>query len=224
MRHARTTRIAALGALLGIVCCAPSDRSQVAVDTALAPAGPPNAARAAEGAPVPGPFPEVGVAVDSAGSWCAEFPGGGAHAAFAPGQPVAIVFAGRAAAAARQSRVSRRRATACQTAFAQPRWEGYVAYDLEPAGTMDAAATGAPVVTLAVASDATWTRGPDHVVRSDLDRDGVVEEARACTADEGEHFTVWSVDGPLRRRRAHEYFDWGAMTEPTCRAGESGER
>jgi hypothetical protein len=71
---------------------------------------------------------------------------------------------------------------------------------------------------LIVASDAGWSRGGNGLPRADLDRDGAVEEVRRCTADEGEHFTVWSGS----TRRWHEYYDWGGFTDPTCRPGENG--
>ena len=62
------------------------------------------------------------------------------------------------------------------------------------------------------------------MARADLDRDGRLEEARRCTADEGEHFTLWSQASNGRWvRRIHEYYDWGGQTEPTCRPGEAGE-
>jgi hypothetical protein len=74
-----------------------------------------------------------------------------------------------------------------------------------------------------VARDATWTPAADGRLRADLDADGVPEEAHRCAADEGEHFTVWSVHPDGRReRRWHEYFDWGAFTDPTCAPGDDG--
>jgi hypothetical protein len=78
-------------------------------------------------------------------------------------------------------------------------------------------------VALAVSGDARWDALDNGVVQADLDGDGILEHARRCAADEGEHFTIWSVrpQGPSERR-AHEYFDWGANVDPTCRPGEDG--
>jgi hypothetical protein len=122
------------------------------------------------------------------------------------------------------AKVVRRREAMCQTEFAQPRWDDYVAYDLAPVDSVRHAADDIPMATLAVASDARWMRGPDGVVRSDLDGDGAPEEARVCRADEGEHFTLWSAAPDGRRRlRAHEYFDWGAFVDPTCGPEELSE-
>jgi hypothetical protein len=60
-------------------------------------------------------------------------------------------------------------------------------------------------------------------MRADLDGDGILEEVRRCTADEGEHFTVWSARSEGGRvRRWHEYYDWGGLADPTCRPGEDG--
>lgn len=169
-------------------------------------------------------FPAVGVAVLDSARWCAAFPDGEDSAALAPGEAVAIVYTRGAAVPARMARVRHLRSTPCPTAFGQPRWEGYAAYDLELTDSLPLDAASAPTAALVVASAARWTRGGNGRARADLDGDGVPEEARSCTADEGEHFTIWSVSAPpSRRRRAHEYFDWGALTEPTCGPGERGE-
>lgn len=78
-----------------------------------------------------------------------------------------------------------------------------------------------PSVALIVGGQEPWVRGADSVVRADLDGDGRPEEARRCTADEGEYLTLWSRRGngvPVRRWL--EYYDWGAFTDPTCRPEE----
>jgi hypothetical protein len=134
--------------------------------------------------------------------------------------PVAIVFAGDSAAAW-YATLGGSRERQCHAEFGQPRWDGYQAYDLTLA---DSSGRGhASGVGLAVVSAARWSRDTDGRVVADLDGDRRAEEARRCTAGEGEHFTVWSTapDGQ-RTRRAHEYFDWGAFTEPRCAPGEDG--
>lgn len=172
---------------------------------------------------VAGSLPPIGLAVaDSAGAWCAEFAAGPASA-LEPGRRVSIVFAGPAAVPARGARVVEPHPGECPAAFPQPRWTDYVAYRLEPTDTLPADAAETPAVALAVAGEARWARGADGVARADVDGDGEPEEALRCTADEGEHFTLWSPrPGGGRERRWHEYFDWGGETDPTCRPGEDG--
>jgi hypothetical protein len=77
-------------------------------------------------------------------------------------------------------------------------------------------------VALAVAGDTRWTL-EKGTVQSDLDEDGIPEQVRRCAADEGEHFTIWSVPQQGQAaRRAHEYFDWGANVDATCAGGDDG--
>lgn len=168
-------------------------------------------------------FPRVGIAVrDTALAWCAAFPSDSSAPAIVAGQKVAIVFGKPTGLPALRARIVAAREAPCHAEFAQPRWFDYTAYDL---ALDDAPAAGAEVdnVALAVASVAAWSRGPDGTSRADLDGDGTPEEARRCAADEGEHFTIWSIarDG-ARLRRAHEYYDWGALVDPTCKPGENG--
>jgi len=168
-------------------------------------------------------FPRVGLAVrDSAQAWCATFPSDSSAPAVVAGQKVAIVFGMPTGLPALRGRIVAARKAPCHAEFAQPRWFDYTAYDL---ALDESLAAGADVndVALAVASVAGWSRGPDGRTRADLDGDGTPEEARRCAADEGEHFTIWSVarDG-ARVRRAHEYYDWGALVDPTCKPGENG--
>lgn len=205
-------------------CAATGERGQPAAETASA--SNPTATLRVAPATITGSFPAVGVAVaDSASEWCAAFPDSLGSTALAPGQRVTIIFVRPARVPAWGAQVRRRRASPCPTAFGQPRWEGYAAYDLALIDSLRQDAGDTPGATLAVAGGAKWARGADGVVRVDLDGDGVLEEARVCTADEGEHFTLWSMVSATerRRRRAHEYFDWGAMTDPTCGPGERGE-
>jgi predicted small secreted protein len=170
------------------------------------------------------PFPRTGLAVsDSAHAWCAEFLAD-STAALEPGHLVTIVFPGPAPVAARHARVAAPLPGECPAEFPQPRWDGYVAYRLELTDPLPADAAGTPSVALVVAGAAPWTRAADGVVRADLDGDGQPEEARRCTADEGEHLTIWSLRQQGGRiRRWHEYYDWGGFTDPTCPPGENGE-
>lgn len=165
-------------------------------------------------------LPPVGVAVEVAeGYWCVQLPAYSGESALA-GAPVAVVFPDGRESLVWTARVSERVRGARRTAFPQPRWERYAAHRLEGAS---GPAPARKVVGLAVASTAPWRRMPSGTLRADLDGDGLPEEARRCAADEGEHFTIWSIgaDGSATRR-AHEYFDWGGIVEPTCAPGEDG--
>jgi hypothetical protein len=207
-------RLVALVVLLGAAACAPSGESRRARSADSAARPEPTAMRA---------LPPVGVAVmDSAGGWCAEFP----HAAppLEAGRHVTIVLVAPVRVPGLAATIARRRTAVCPTAFAQPRWDDYLSYDLVVVDSLRPAAESLPRATLVVASETRWTRGRDGVARADLDGDGVEEEARMCRAGEGEHFSLWSPQpGGGRTQRAHEYFDWGAFVEPTCTAEESRE-
>ncbi len=168
-----------------------------------------------------GSLPPIGLAVAVGDrAWCAEFRIDSASA-LARGTAVTLVFAQPATVPAWAARVRGPHDGECPAAFPQLRWHDYTAYALElerpvPESEM-------PVVALVVASAAPWARGRDGIVRGDLDGDGAPEEVRRCTADEGEHFTVWSARAGVGLvRRWHEYFDWGGLTEPTCGPGEDG--
>lgn len=174
-------------------------------------------AAAVPATPGPDSLPPVGIATrDTAGGWCAAIAADG----LAPGASVTLVFAAATApVVARAGRITRRRPGPCPAEFAQGSLEGLPAYDV----AADPDEEGVPWVALLVASDAPWSRGPRGEARSDLDADGLPEEARVCTADEGEHFTLWSLDpAGGARRRWHGYYDWGALVDPTCRPGEDG--
>ena len=165
-------------------------------------------------------FPAVGLAVlDTANRWCAAFPD--SAPVLAPGMRVTIVFAESTAVPAWGATVTRHRDAECPADFAQSRWIDYRAYDLALVDPPRPEAIDVPSATLAVAGEAAWVRGADGRVRADLDGDGAAEEARVCRAGEGHHFTLWSGSGGERRRRAHEYYDWGAFVDPTCSPEES---
>jgi hypothetical protein len=168
-------------------------------------------------------LPLTGLAVsDSLRAWCAEFVADSAAPAPRLGRQVAIVFAAPATVPALRARLGQPRPGECPAEFPQPRWIDYSAYSLQLIDSLPDS-TNLPSVALVVASEAAWSRGADGVVRADLDGDGQPEEARRCTADEGEHFTLWSPRlGGGRVRRWHEYYDWGGFTDPTCKPGEDG--
>jgi hypothetical protein len=133
------------------------------------------------------------------------------------GRPAAIVFADSAGSVL-PARLGAPRSKQCDAAFGQPRWDSYLAYDLDGART----SPEMPIVGLALLSDARWARDADGVMRADVFGDGARDEVRRCAAGEGEHFTLWDVKPDGRRlRRGQEYFDWGAFVEVTCKPGES---
>jgi hypothetical protein len=169
-----------------------------------------------------GVLPPMGLAVqDSVGGWCAEF----AADSITPPQPGAtasLVFVGDTTWLSTAVRIRARRTTDCPTAFGQPRWSAYAAYDVEltdPKSRLDSL----PYLAMVIVGDTRWIRGDRGVVRGDLDGDGTPEELRRCAADEGEHFTLWSISrSGTRIRRWHEYFEWGVIVDPTCKPGENG--
>jgi len=171
-----------------------------------------------------GQLPRVGLAVrDTAGGWCAEFVGDSTAAPLVTGSPVTIVFPEAAATRSIDARLEDLPGGECWTAFPQPRWIDYVAYRLSADEREMAPSGDVPAVGLIVAGEVAWRRDSIGQLRADLDGDGVFEMARRCAADEGEHFTLWSVHPDGRRvRRWHEYFDWGGFTDPTCGPGEDG--
>jgi hypothetical protein len=164
----------------------------------------------------------IGLAVsETVGSWCAEF---AADSGVLPaeGAIASLVFAGDTSFTSAIVRIRARRISDCPTAFPQPRWTSYSAFDVELADT-ETRRDSLPYLALIVTGNTRWSRGDRGVIRGDIDRDGTPEEIRRCAADEGSHFTVWSIPGngtPIRRW--HEYFDWGVLVEPTCKPGDAG--
>jgi len=203
-----------VGVALILAACRPGADAPPSQRDVSRDASPPTAA---------GSLPPIGLAVaDSVRSWCAEFMVDSALS-LQPGRHATIVFAGPAAVPSLGARLGKLHPGECPAAFPQPRWIDYVAYRLELIDSLPADPGEMPTVALVVASEARWARGADGVVRADVDKDGEPEEARRCTADEGEHFTLWSLQpGGSRVRRWHEYYDWGGFTDPTCGPGEDG--
>jgi hypothetical protein len=164
----------------------------------------------------------IGLAVrDSVGGWCAEF-SNDSQPMPAERDAATLVFAGDTSHISARVRIRARRTADCMTAFPQPRWISYAAYDVD---LVDAGSPqdSLPYLALIIGRDTRWTRVARGILRGDIDGDGTVEEVRRCAADEGEHFTVWGLPrngAPVRRR--HEYFDWGAIVDPTCQPGEDG--
>lgn len=169
-------------------------------------------------------LPPIGVAVEQDdGRWCAEFPRAQTPR-ITVGATVAIVFPDGAEALVWTTRIEAPREGECQSAFPQPRWDGYAAFSLDPIGAAASSAVAArKTVGLAVVTPAVWRRTAPGRLRADLDGDGLPEEALRCAADEGEHFTIWTVRSNAQPERlAHEYFDWGGLTDETCQPGEDG--
>lgn len=216
-------KIALLATSLFLVpaACGPGGEG---TDGGSAPADSSTAATGAIATRAVGALPRIGIAVADTGlAWCGAVLNDAASPALESGTDVMIVFAGRATVPARAGRVIRRRGNQCPAAFNQPRWADYTAYDVEITDALPSGGAEMPTVALLVVSDVPWVRTADGMARADLNGDGRPEEARRCTAGEGEHLTVWgeTADGTTIRHW-HEYFDWGAFTEPTCRPGEDG--
>lgn len=59
-------------------------------------------------------------------------------------------------------------------------------------------------------------------VRGDLDGDGVAEEFRACTSQEGLHMSIWSGEPLKGRRRWRRYYYLGYDIEASCEDRDVG--
>lgn len=217
--HAQLGTLGSSALLLLVAACGPrADGDAAAAADSLAVIDSANPTRAI------GALPRIGIAVADTGlAWCGAVINDAASPALESGADVMVVFAGEASVPARAGRVVRRRSGECPAAFGQPRWADYTAYDVELTDDLPPGGAEMPTVALLIASDDEWVRDANGFVHADLDGDGRPEEARRCTAGEGEHLTVWSetADGTTVRRW-HEYYDWGAFTEPTCGPGEDG--
>ena len=200
-----------------LMACVACSRSNVSADSAQRDSA---ASAPRPASPRPSGDVQVGMAVaDTTEQWCAVFPPDSARP-LAIGRAVTIIF-GDSAGSVVSATLAARRDKECHTEFAQPRWFGYVAFDL--AGPRRS--QGMPLSGFAIVSDAKWTRDADGVIRADVFGDGARDEVRRCAAHEGEHFTLWDVRGDgSRERRGHEYFDWGALVETTCKPDEVGEQ
>lgn len=55
-------------------------------------------------------------------------------------------------------------------------------------------------------------------ILGDIDHDGIVEQLRVCTSNEGLHLTIWSGAPLVGPRRWHRYFFLGYDVEPSCTA------
>ena len=166
-------------------------------------------------------LPWIGVAIhDTANRWCVAL----AHDSLPEREVVTIVFPDSASGVLSLSgRIVARRATPCATAFPQLQLAEDATYDLT---VVDTVALGdAASVAIAVVSDVRWSRGADGVARADLDRDGLLEEARACRAHEGQYFSLWRRPAADSAPRSvwGRYFDWGAFVDANCAPGHGEE-
>ena len=210
-----TNRPAVLLTALSLACGSPpGEQTAQSADRGGSPGMRESAATVADRLP-----PVIGIAVsDTAGAWCAMFPPD-STSPVAAGRPLWIVFGDSTAPL---SAVVTRPSTPCHAEFAQNRWFDYSGYDLALRTEVDTTQR-LPIVGMAIASDARWSLGPDGIAVADLNRDGLPEHVRRCSADEGQHFTLWSTTpGGRQTRIGHEYYDWGAFVERTCGPGEDG--
>jgi hypothetical protein len=165
-------------------------------------------------------LPPTGLAfIDTAGKWCATF----ATDSLPPAERMMIVFPDSGSTVpALRARLLARRSSPCAAAFPQQSLADLAAYDVQILDSLPSNAERPGSVGVAVLSDVVWKRGPDGVVRADLDRDGHPEEVSACAIGEGQSFTLWSRDSAgVRQKLWRGYFDWGALVDETCAAGEA---
>jgi hypothetical protein len=82
-------------------------------------------------------------------------------------------------------------------------------------------------IAVAIGNGVPWVRGADHLVRADVDGDGLLELVRSCASSEGLHLTVWTVLRPTvapdsgETPRWHSYHPLGYDVEPNCTARET---
>jgi hypothetical protein len=156
--------------------------------------------------------------------WCAEFISTAVPDSTQVSHAATIVFGKPGGVVSIRARVGARRDGECSTAFPQPRWADYLAFNVQLVDSFPASVDPAPIVGLIVLGEARWSMGANGHARADLDRDSAPDELRRCAADEGEHFTVWTLDGTGGwTRRWHEYFDWGGLVDANCGPGENGQ-
>jgi hypothetical protein len=162
----------------------------------------------------------MGIAVrDTTGDWCVTF----RRTVRQPrnGDVVTLSFANDGKAPSLPATVAEVRSTQCHAAFAQPRWDDYLAYNVRLSDpSVD---NGESFIGFAVLGSIRWAPGQNGAMLADLDGDGHPEQLRRCAADEGEHFTVWrSGSAAPATLLWHEYFDWGALVDRTCAPGDDG--
>jgi hypothetical protein len=100
-------------------------------------------------------------------------------------------------------------------------------YELVPAQRVAPNMRGQIRPGIAVWGNVHWVRGPDHLLRADLDGDGNPEIARSCSTQEGAIMTVWTSVEDLATRTRHEVVRWktyrplGFDDVPDCSESET---
>jgi hypothetical protein len=108
-----------------------------------------------------------------------------------------------------------------------PSEEGDESYELVPAEPVDPARVHNVRPGIAVWGHVRWVRGPDHLLRADIDGDGKPEIARSCSTQEAVNLTIWTViedpvTGKQREvRRWKAYRPLGFDDVPDCTERES---
>lgn len=130
-----------------------------------------------------------------------------------PGRRVALAFPQEPGRQAMAAQLASAQPGPCPTPFAQSRWEGYSAFRVE---LTDRSTAEVPWPAVAVVLDDAASPGDGGVGSATL---------RACLADEGMHFTLWRDSAGAGPERVwHEYYDLGAIVDPTCGPGENGRQ
>ena len=92
--------------------------------------------------------------------------------------------------------------------------ESFYSVQLEREADIDSSDTGVPLMAVISTKPLTVTRGR---ARGDLDKDSRPEFFRYCASNEGLHFTVWTGQPLVGRRRWHFYYYLGYDIVPSCK-------
>jgi hypothetical protein len=92
--------------------------------------------------------------------------------------------------------------------------ESFYSLQLEREGDIDSRDTGVPLMAVISTKPLTVSRGR---ATGDLDKDGRSEFFRYCASNEGLHFTVWTGQPLVGRRRWHFYYYLGYDVVPSCK-------
>jgi hypothetical protein len=63
-------------------------------------------------------------------------------------------------------------------------------------------------IAIAISNRVPWVRGPDHLLRADINGDGLLELVRSCASMEALHLSLWTVLHPNDAPDSGETLRW----------------